>query len=136
MLQMTPLPGDWWEQMNIDDIAVKIWLPEPMEECLTTLSDRFNQSKSDLARNALMLHVYGRFVFERLVANRQWKLNRREEGPELIVKYNLEECPDGPILEDAPRPSFIKDFGKNTYDLKVWMPRRLQCDLFSLALRQ
>ena len=57
MLQMTPLPGDLWEQMNIDDIAVKIWLPEPMEECLTTLSDRFNQSKSDLARN-VSAHFY------------------------------------------------------------------------------
>jgi len=37
-------------------------------------------------------------------------------------------------LDDAPRPAFIKAYGKSTCDLKVWMQRKLKDGLFGLAM--
>jgi len=125
-----PVQAGEWADMNIDNTAVKIWIPEVLDECLSALSERFEQSKSDLARNGLMLHVHGRYVFEQLVANRLWKLKRRVEQED-NVKYSLEGT--GIQLEDAPRPAFIQAFGKNSIALKVWMPRQLKNDLASLG---
>jgi hypothetical protein len=130
MAELSTPPGEW-NGMNTDDTSVKIWIPEPLDDCLADLSTRFEQSKSDLARNGLMIHVHGRYVFEQLVANRLWKLTRRIERED-TVKYSM----DGICikLEDSPRPAFIQAFGKNTFDLKVWMPRQLKEDLESLAI--
>lgn len=130
MAELSTPPGEW-DGMNIDDTSVKIWIPEPLDDCLTDLSARFEQSKSDLARNGLMIHVHGRYVFEKLVANRLWKLTRRIERED-TVKYSMEGIRIK--LEDSPRPAFIQAFGKNTFDLKVWMPRQLKEDLESLAI--
>ncbi len=129
MTELAVPPGDW-EGMNIDDAAVKIWIPEVLDQCLGALGVRFEQSKSDLARNGLMMHVHGRLVFEQLVANRLWKLTRRLER-ELIIKYSMGGI--GITLEDDPRPAYIKAFGKNTCDLKVWMPVRLKESLRRLG---
>lgn len=123
-------PQGEWDGMNIDDTAVKIWIPEVLDRCLSDLTERFDQSKSDLARNALMVHVYGRFAFEQLVANRLWKLTRRIERED-SVKYSMEGI--SVKLADAPRPAFIQAFGKNTDDLKVWMPRKLRDAVASLG---
>lgn len=125
------IPAGEWDNMNIDEIAVKIWIPESLNNCLTALTDRFQQSKSDLARNGLMVHMYGRFVFEQLVANRLWKLTRRVER-EAAIKYSAGGT--SLKLEDAPRPAYIQAFGKNTCDLKVWMPLNLKYALESLAI--
>jgi len=129
MSELAAPPGDW-DGMNVDDAAVKIWIPEVLDQCLEALGTRFEQSKSDLARNGLMMHVHGRLFFEQLVANRLWKLTRRVER-ELIIKYSMEGI--GARLEDDPRPAYIKAFGKNTCDLKVWMPVRLKESLASLG---
>ena len=130
MVGLSTPAGDW-EGMNIDNTSVKIWIPEPLDDCFTDLCIRFEQSKSDLARNGLMIHVHGRYVFERLVANRLWNLTRRIVRED-TVKYSMEGV--RVKLEDSPRPAFIKAFGKNTFDLKVWMPRQLKEDLESLAI--
>ena len=129
MNELAVPPGDW-EGMNIDDAAVKIWIPEVLDQCLGALGVRFEQSKSDLARNGLMMHVHGRLVFEQLVANRLWKLTRRVER-EQIIKYSMEGI--GARLEDDSRPAYIKAFGKNTCDIKVWMPVSLKESLANLG---
>ncbi len=130
MAELTAPLGNW-DGMNIDETSVKIWIPEPLDDCLIALSEHFEQSKSHLARNGLMIHLHGRYVFEQLVANRLWKLARRVEQPEPERKYCLM---GGTVqLEDEPRPAFIKAFGKNTFDLKVWMPKKLKTDLVALA---
>ena len=137
MAELT-VPTGQWEAMNIDDTSVKIWIPEPLDDCLSTLSERFEQSKSDLARNGLMIHVHGRFVFEQLVANRLWKLTRRivNVSPEPERRYCAMTVgiPDNDENE-APRVAFVKAFGKNTCDLTVWMPQKLNEDLERLAFK-
>lgn len=131
MAELAAPQGDW-DDLNIDDVAVKIWIPEVLDHCLAALSERFDQSKSDLARNGLMVHVHGRYVFEQLVSNRLWKLTRRIEK-ELVIKYSMEGL--GVTLEDDPRPAYIKAFGKNTCDLKVWMPMQLKNSLANLGFQ-
>lgn len=130
MAELSVPPGDW-DDMRIDNAAVKIWIPASLDVCLADLSVRFEQSKSDLARNGLMVHLYGRYVFEQLVANRIWKLSRRLEQED-NVKYSMEGIRIK--LEDAPRPAFIQAFGKNNEDLKVWMPKRLKDSIEGLAI--
>lgn len=125
-----PAVGNW-DNMNIDDTAVKVWIPERLDQCLNSLRERFEQSTSDLARNGLMIHVHGRYVFEQLVANRLWKLTRRTTQ-EANIKYSMDAT--SLKLEDVPRAEFIKAFGKNTCDLKIWMPRKLKDDLLALGI--
>ena len=126
-----PKPEGDWTAYNVDDTAVKMWIPQVLDQCLTDLTERFEQTKSDLARNALMIHVHGRMTFEALIENRLWRLRRRQEVEDNRV-FSL--MGTSLKLSDTPRASFIKAFGKNTEDLKVWMPRRLQDDLSALAI--
>jgi len=125
-----PQPEGDWAAYNVDDTAVKIWIPEPLDRCLTLLTERFDQTKSDLARNALMIHVHGRLVFESLAENKMWRLRRRQEIED-NRKFNM--MVSGPKLNDSPRSSYIKAFGKSTEDLKVWMPRQLNSEIRDLA---
>ena len=119
-----------WSSYNIDDTALKIWIPEGLDDCLEDLSSRLEQTKSDLARNALMIHVHGRFTFENLVENKLWRLRRRQQIED-NRKFNLQTTLK---LRDSPRTTFIKAFGKNTRDLKVWMPRDLEKSITALAI--
>ena len=127
------IPDGDWSDYNVDDIALKIWIPQVLDECLEGLTDRFGQTKSDLARNALMIHVHGRYIFERLVEHKMWRSRRRQQVEEQ-VKYVTFDSDSGRKfnaqtihkLRDSPRTSFIRAFGKNTQDLKVWMPLKLE----------
>jgi len=127
----TPRPDGDWSRYAADDTAVKVWIPVALDDCLDTLTDRFNQTKSDLARNALMLHVHGRLVFESLVEHKLWRLCRRQQ-----IEDTRKFCLMGTSLKlsDSPRTAYIRAFGKNTKDLKVWMPRALQDEIGSLAI--
>lgn len=129
-MALSALDGDW-SDCNIDNTAVKIWLPETLDTCLAELADRLDLTKSDLARNALMIHVHGRYTFERLVEQKQWRVRRRQQVED-TRKFSL--MGTALKLRDSPRKAFIQAFGKNTEDLKVWMPRRLQDQITSLAV--
>lgn len=129
-MALSTLDGDW-SDCNVDNTAVKIWLPEVLENCLAELADRLEQTKSDLARNALMIHVHGRYTFERLVEQKQWRVRRRQQVED-TRKFSL--MGTSLNLRDSSRKAFIEAFGKNTEDLKVWMPRRLQEQINSLAI--
>lgn len=125
------LPAGDWTHYDVDDTALKVWIPEALDRCLQDLAIRFEQTKSDLTRNALMLHVHGRSVFERLVENKLWRLRRRQQIED-NRKFSLERT--SLKLRDVPRRVFIEAFGKNTEDLKVWMPRELLGRITGLAI--
>ena len=120
-----------WQSYAVDNTAVKIWIPELLDERLESLTHRFEQTKSDLARNALMIHVHGRYTFESLVEHRLWKLRRRQQTED-TRRFSLQGT--SLKLSDSPRIAYIQAFGKNTKDLKVWMPRALQDELFRLGM--
>lgn len=129
-MSLTPPDGDW-SDYNLDDSSTRAWIPEVLDQCLDVLGEHFEQTKSDLARNALVIHVHGRLLFEQLVQSKMWRLRRRvqtdEEEP---VRWLNQMTVPGRV---APRTAFIKAFGKNSCDLKVWMPKRLKDRLQSLA---
>lgn len=104
-----------------------------LDECLAALSDTFDQSKSDLARNSLKIHFHLRPVFEQLVANHLWKLTRRVEKaqPEPVARYNA-KTPSA-VPESPARQLYTRAFVKSTRDLKVWMPSKLQAAIVLLA---
>lgn len=124
------IPDGEWSDYNVDDTALKVWIPVSLRMCLEDLADRFEQTQSDLARNALMIHVHGRFLFERLVEHKLWRLRRRQQVED-TRKFSLEGT--SIKLRDTPRSAFIKAFGKNTEDLKIWLPRKLECLIGELA---
>jgi hypothetical protein len=39
----------------------------------------------------------------------------------------------GPAVQEPEAPNIMKDMGKNTEDLKVWIPRKLKEDIQALA---
>ena len=125
------IPEGDWSLYDVDDRSPTIHIPEVLDECLAALTDRFDQTKSDLARNALMLHVHGRRVFEALVAAKLWRLKRRVQAED-SRKFSLQ----GTRLrsQDSPRKSYIAAFGKSVVELKVWMPSPLHDRLSSLAI--
>ena len=127
----TPRPEGEWHSYAVDDTAVKVWIPLLLDECLEILTQRFEQTKSDLARNALMIHVHGRYTFESLVEHQLWRLRRRQQIED-SRKFSLQGLSLN--LSDSPRAAYIRAFGKNTRDLKVWMPRALHDKLVGLAL--
>jgi hypothetical protein len=132
-MPLKPPEGNW-SDYDVDDTALKVWIPESLDICLQELAVRFEQTKSDLARNALMIHTHGRYVFERLVENKLWRLRRRQQKEDTegrIVKFNLQGSAVGP--KESPRTKFISAFGKNTEDLKIWMPKKLESLINRLA---
>ena len=132
-------PGDW-SGYDVDTAAVKLWIPQVLDDCLAQMMEPLQQTKSDLARNALMLHVYGRGTFDALCEYKLWRVRRRQqidEDAELIKaavasgrKFSMQGVAKP---EDPPRPAYIRAFGKNAVDLKVWMPRPLRQSLCALA---
>jgi predicted transcriptional regulator len=120
-----------WTKYDTDNASITLHLPESVDECLVELTERFEQTKSDLARNALMLHVHGRLQFERLVAQKLWRLRRRVEAEE-IRRFNLQGYPTN--ISDSPRKEFIAAFGKSTAEVKIWLPRPLLDEISELAL--
>ena len=125
-----PLPEGNWSDYNVDNTSATIHIPEVLDNCLESLAEKFELTKSDLARNALMLHVRGRYQFERLVDAKLWRPRRRQQIED-TRKFNKQNI--GVHLSDTPRKAYIDAFGKSVVELKVWMPRPLRDQLGHLA---
>lgn len=95
-------------------IASRIWLPDSLEDRIAELIKRRRSSRSALIRETLLGCVYGARRFEQM----------REQRPGLFWRESVPEfCP--------PYPGHGLD--KNTDDFKIWLPRKLNADLNTLA---
>lgn len=116
--------GDFSDFTN-NDVALKTWLPEPVEAALEELCERNNDSVSDFFRKFLLIHCYGLYAYfvinEKLEkiyqSGRDTPMFSRSGGSRKIRKITY----------------WVPELGKNVAPIKVWIPGRLKADLQKLA---
>lgn len=128
----THAPGDRSIQVLLheDDSKVTASLPESVDVALKTLADLLEVSASDVARNCVFTHMYGRLAYERAVASGAWQPSRRFDGA------MFSELPAGSgDSEKAPRTALIEQIGKADRTFTVYMPTMLKTALWTTAER-
>jgi len=115
-----------YPQFEVDDVWIKIWLPEKLTQALERLSAAHDASRPDVLRALLFEHVYGRQELEALIA---WKQRRDKKAAAFMVR---EPQVPYPALE-GKRSVSIDLFGKATEDIKLFLPRRLKAEIVTLA---
>src|SRR3990167_8487511 len=58
--------GKTFDDFKENDVAIKIWLPEPAEEMLRELCGYFAVSRPILLRSIYFVYLYGRYDFEQM----------------------------------------------------------------------
>ncbi len=143
-IPVTRYDGDFSE-FGSAKVAVKVWLPEPMDQILRELADYFSLSRTELIKQTLFIYVYGRYRFEQMRLQKEGFFHqmpmfsrsgdRTKDPLRKLSKKELEELKkhveesgwDGD--ETASRTSL----GKNFFNYKVWMPTLLRDDATRLA---
>lgn len=108
---------------DVDSDYVKVWLPESVNEKLSTLAEFLGLSRSDVVRNQLLLGLIGRLNYTRAVAASLWAPNRREPDRSGVMFHRSS---GGPLVveetEPAARTAFIQKHGKSVDAFKCYLP--------------
>jgi len=126
ILHITMTDRDYSALLERGYVAVKFWLPELMGEMLDQQCSFSNTTRSDLIRQNLFMYLYGRHDLWGLIEQRNH--NYTLDAAPKFSRRQIE--PDDEVREAPP---IMKDLGKNTEDLKVWIPRKMKEDIQSLA---
>lgn len=114
------------------DAAINFWLPESVLSSIDTLGNELELSRSDVIRNILFLHLYGRVFYEDCLAQENWRTRWRDAGrfdgeimfsrspPSQTADQARESKPKEP--EPAPRTAYVETYGKSNQSIKVWLP--------------
>ena len=103
-------------------VAIKIWLPEPLAQTLKWIADYEGVSQSHWIRAHLTAYVYGHVAL--LVRHL-----RSEKAPFHAPKFSRK-----PVDRGAGRWIYkVPQLGKNTIAFKVWISQQLRVDLEKLA---
>jgi predicted DNA-binding protein len=117
------MTGSNYSEMRQNDSTLKVWLPEAVEMHLDELTTYLQTSVSDLLRQILFQHLYGRYDLIGLVERQ--KFNPEEPYPG--IRFSCAPCPPG-TLSTSPPPAPKKAVG-----VKVFIPERMRKDLDNLA---
>ena len=125
---------------GINDVCVKLWLPEKLTLALDALSATHNMSRPDVLRHLFFEHVYGRSALEQL---KEWK--RRKDAEEAEARRRAaERIAATPVVDSGVRFSparYVPSeraittqlLGKSYEDFKLWLPTPLKEQLNTLA---
>jgi predicted DNA-binding protein len=116
------LSGRNYEELEECDVALKFWLPESIEKKIDEMSSVQNTSTSDLVRQILFIHLYGRYDLFGLVERKGSAFTLRQ--PPMYSR--VRQVPD----PDAPPPKPVE---KSIADFKVWIPAKMKADIQALA---
>jgi predicted DNA-binding protein len=140
------LPDPDGEKLRKDDDSLTVHLPEELERKIEALADFYELTKSDVMRNCLLLHVYGRIRFELWTADGSWRPKRKAtkevvrayvEGDAIFSRKRPYYGDDEPIKKSPDRRSeFIRKHGKSGDGARVFMPALLKDRLQELANSQ
>lgn len=108
-----------YDQLRNCDTPLKFWLSEPVEKMIDEMCAFQDTSASDLIRQILFIHLYGRYDLFGLIERQDntFKLNGRIRFSESI---------------DEVKGS-VPPVAKNIADVKVWIPKQMKADLQGLA---
>ena len=135
------LPDPDGEKLRSDDTSLTVHLPDELEGKIEELAEYHELTKSDVIRNCLLLHVYGRVRYELWTSDGSWR-PKRKATQEVVTAYELGDVkfsPDRPYEgDDAPeesipsvksparRSDFIRVHGKSGEGTRVHMPALLK----------
>ena len=73
------LSGRNYAELKECDVALKMWLSEPVERMIEEMCSFVDTSSSDLVRQILFIHLYGRYDLFGLIElqNHVYNLNKR-----------------------------------------------------------
>lgn len=135
------LPDPDGEKLRVDEASLTVHLPEELEDKIDKLARTRELTKSDVIRNCLMLHVYGRVRYELWTSEGSWRPKRKsnKEVEEAYKSGNVRfsrsrlHTSDEPIINTSspsvspPRRSdFIRQHGKSGEGTRVHMPALLK----------
>jgi hypothetical protein len=120
--------GDFGD-LATEDVALKFWLPDPVERALEDLAKYYEVSVSLLVRILLADYVYGRYALAYMREN-QVGIHRREPDSPMFSRKTSsqqEEIIYKKLIYKVP------ELGKNIAPIKVWIAQRMKDDLQALA---
>jgi len=126
---ITMTDRDYSSLLEDGDVAIKFWLPELMGSILLQCCLFADTTRSDLIRQSLFIYLYGRYDLMGL--HEQKGHHYRLESPSRVL-FSRTGAATPPVKEPEP-PDIMRDMGKNTEDLKVWIPRKMKEDIQTLA---
>jgi hypothetical protein len=135
------LPDPDGEKLRVDEASLTVHLPEELENKIDKLARIRELTKSDVIRNCLMLHVYGRVRYELWTSEGSWRPKRKsnkeveeayKSGNVRFSRPRLNRGDDPPIKTFSPsvspprRSEFISQHGKSGEGTRVHMPALLK----------
>lgn len=108
-----------YAQLRNCDTPLKFWISEPVEKMIDEMCAFQDTSASDLIRQILFIHLYGRYDLFGLIERQDntFKLNGRVRFSENVDVVNGAAVP----------------VDKSIADVKVWIPKQMKVDLQILA---
>jgi len=126
--QKSPLPSP--DVLLNTDASINFWLPESVSQCLEDLQQELDLTRSDIIRNTLFLHLYGRVFYEDSLAQGHWKTKWREYDSDIRfsrtssfgeVEESQVPYTEKPKKEAAPRTAYVAAYGKSRESIKIWL---------------
>lgn len=112
------------------DVAIKLWLPEELDQRIKHLSDYFGISRPRYLRVTFFIHLYGRYRLEQMRQRANSGLFYEAKRTILESRGGGEDAAPEPIEKVPPH-----DLGKNFKDVKLWLPLKLRDDLQVVSAR-
>lgn len=115
-----------FDQLKECDVALKFWLPEYVERMIDRMCRFQDTSASDLIRQILFIHLYGRYDLFGLIERQDetYNLQTREK-----VRFSLRPN----TFEEEVAISIEEKNKRNIADVKVWVPSKMKDDIRQLA---
>lgn len=126
------LSGRPYNAYSKRDASITLWLPESIKDRLNEVCTYIDTSVSDLIRQILFIHMYGRVDFLGLLQSKHpTALNSHIDTgivPEITPQVELE------LKAIKKKPS--KNVAEvSTSSVKVWVPSKMKTDLDQLAIK-
>lgn len=120
------LSGRDYDQLSECDTALKFWLPESVEKKIDEMCSFQDTCASDVVRQILFIHLYGRYDLFGLVERQILTFHLNKEHR---IKYCAVRI-DDPLCDNS---SFHEPIEKSIADFKVWIPAKMRADIQALA---
>lgn len=140
------LPDLDGQQLRSDSASLTVHLPYELEDKIEKLAEYHELTKSDVMRNCLLLHVYGRIRYELWTSEGSWRPKRKALKQEVQAYVDGEArfsrdrpywgSDGGSTSNLSPRSEFIRQHGKSGDGTRVFMPALLRLRLDDLAASQ
>ena len=136
-----PGPDPAWADLRENTTELKIWVTPGVLAAADALARQYEHSVTIIVRNALVIHVYGRYAFDRMVLAGALRAPRGySQGPVVnpkLLKFAQRSGTADPHYFDPasdPPAAHALDLRKPVYGLRVFMPTVLRLELEALAV--